>query len=57
MDLIKPSDKTYCQKIIGSIYEQKISEKREYLPSIIDLLFYLYDPCYSMSDIKDRELY
>lgn len=57
MDLFQPSEKTYCQKINSSKYAQDISEKRDLFPTIIELLFHLYDPCYSMTTTNDKQLY
>jgi len=60
MDLFKPTEKAFCNKIKPSSYEQSLENRvlsSDLYPSLIELLFSNFDHHYTLIDEKDKELY
>ena len=60
MNLFKENDKHYCDSIQASSYEQTLENKivsSKVYPTLIELLFSVYDHHYILVDGKDKDLY
>ena len=60
MDLFKPTEKAFCNKIKPSSYEQSLENRvlsSDLYPSLIESLFSNFDHHYTLIDERDKELY